>query len=631
MTPAAHGMAYRPGIDGMRAIAVLGVVLYHAGFGMPAGYTGVDVFFVISGFLITSLLEAELASTGRIDLAGFYARRARRLLPALGVVLAATVAGCFAILSPYGELSAALRSVAASSVFGANVLFQYTTGDYFGLDADRMPLLHLWSLGVEEQYYLIWPIALLLARQHSSTTRRVAFTACAAGSFAFAEWALYRGSQAAFYAMPSRWWELSLGALVAWAPRASERSGHRESILGAALLIAAMTFPTTHFPGFGALPATLGAALLVHASTTRGVVWRLLSSRPLVSIGRVSYPFYLWHFPLLALATVALPGELPAMTRMSLVIASFALAVATWRWVERPLRRMRVMKAHRVVGVTLAVSLAIAMASLAGASAAMRSPPPEDPAEAAAQDRPANLPDCHFNRLTPADTLDQASCVLGRKGSPRIAIWGDSHAFAFRPFAAALARAQGDAFTEYSRDACAPAVKYDNGESPVFATGCKAFNAVALRHAQSMDTVILASRWPRPTDRHFAERLIATVDALAPHVRRVIIIGATPDMPASVPDCLRRNIGNACDVSRDVFMERSAPIRATLSALPARHANVTYVEPVDFFCDAARCPGVRDGMALYWDDNHIASRAAAAFGDAFVDGDKLQHPTSRRR
>src|SRR6187402_1751441 len=285
-------LAYRPGIDGMRAIAVLGVMLYHAGFGPPAGFVGVDVFFVISGFLITSLLEIELAASGRISLAAFYARRARRLLPALGLVLAVTVVTSFLVLS-YDALTSALQSVAASVVFGANIFFEYTTGGYFGPDVSHLPLLHLWSLGVEEQYYLLWPVALLLARRLPLNARRVVFALCALASLGFAEWAIYQGSQAAFYAMPSRWWELSLGDLIAWAPAPSQRIGRWESWAGFLLILEAMATPTRHFPGFGAMPALLGAVLLLHASSMEGGAWRVLSSRPMVLIGRVSYPFYL--------------------------------------------------------------------------------------------------------------------------------------------------------------------------------------------------------------------------------------------------------------------------------------------------------------------------------------------------
>jgi Predicted acyltransferases len=613
-------LTYRPGIDGMRAIAVLGVVLYHASFGPPGGFVGVDVFFVISGFLITSLLEQELAGNGRIDLAAFYARRVRRLLPALGLVLLATVAGCFAILSPYSELSEALRSVGASSVFGANVYFQYTTGDYFGSNVNHLPLLHLWSLGVEEQYYLLWPIALYVSRRLSLNVRRVVFVTFAVASLGFAEWALYHGSQAAFYAMPARWWELSLGALVAWAPPAGDRAGRREGMLGLVVVILAMAFPTTHFPGVGALPATVGAALLIHASTTRGGVWRLLASGPMVLVGRVSYPFYLWHWPLLALAAVAMPGELPPPWRAGLVLAAFGLAYATWRWLEKPLHRVRLAAPRQLVTAALLACVASAVLSVQVADEVKRTPPSTDPAVLAAHDLPKNMGRCHANAFSPVELPDPGECTLGGSGTPRIVIWGDSHALAFQPFATALAKREGKLAIAYSRDACAPAIGYDNGKRPSFASQCKAFNAIALKSAVTMDTVILASRWPNPAERNFAADLTATVNALAPHVRRIFIIGDTPSLPSAVPECIFRHALQKCDLPRPAFIERSAPIRALLSSLAVRYPNVVYVEPTDFFCTKDTCPGVRDGVALYWDDNHISTTAAAAFGEFFLKG-----------
>jgi peptidoglycan/LPS O-acetylase OafA/YrhL len=610
-------LAYRPGIDGMRAIAVLGVVLYHAGFGPPAGFVGVDVFFVISGYLITSLLEAELAATGRIDLAAFYARRVRRLFPALGVVLIVTVPASVLILS-YGELTLALQSAAASLVFGANIFFEYTTGDYFGPNVNHLPLLHLWSLGVEEQYYLLWPVALLFAHRLPEGVRRAIFVVFALASFAFAEWALYRDSQSAFYAMPSRWWELSLGALVAWTPMAGHRTGRWESWAGVSIVIAAMALPTKHFPGSGALPATLGAALLLHASTVEGGAWRALSSRAMVLIGKLSYPLYLWHWPLLALAAAAFPGDIPAPTRAALLLAAILLAAGTWRWFERPAHKVPMRLPRRLVGTTLITCVALAVLVVQVADIMRSAPPIDDPGSVAERDVPGNTGRCNNLSSRPDQLPDETLCALGGTSPPQIAIWGDSHALAMQPFATAVAVRDGKTAIAYSRDACAPAVGYDNGEHSLAVARCRSFNAAVLRRVQTMDTVILASRWPAPDERDFAADLTATVDQLSPHVRRILIIGATPDLPASVPDCLRRNALKSCEVSREDFIARSTAVRAFLSSLPARHANVSYLDPIDFFCNPLTCPGVRNGMALYSDNNHVTSSAARMFGREFV-------------
>jgi peptidoglycan/LPS O-acetylase OafA/YrhL len=620
VAPKNQALTYRPGIDGMRAVAVLGVVLYHAGFGPPGGFVGVDVFFVISGFLITSLLEAELDRTGRVDIAAFYARRIRRLLPALAIVLLATTGASFAILSPYGELSDALRSVAASAVFVANIFFQYTTGDYFGPNASHLPLLHLWSLGVEEQYYLIWPVALYLARRLPLWARFAMFAVCAGCSMAFAEWAIQHGSQAAFYAMPSRWWELSLGAAVAWTPRAGTSAVRAEGLGGLLLILLAMAFPTQHFPGLGALPAVIGAALLAHASATRGGVWRILASRPMLIVGRSSYALYLWHWPLLALAAVAVPGDLPPATRVALVLTAMVLALATWRFVETPLRHVSLALPRQLVGATLLASIGVAAVSFQSATVLQASPPPRDAASLAARDVPTNIAECHASSLAPVSAPDEDTCSLGGHGTPRIMIWGDSHALAFQPFVTALAQRDHMVAIGYTRDACAPALDFDNGKGSARATLCKAFNAEAFKRAITMDTVVLASRWPRPDQRQFGEDLTDTVRRLAPHVRRIFIIGATPDLPASVPDCLHRNALDACALPRDTFLQQSAAIRGVLASFPSQFPNVVYIETTEFFCEKQTCPGVRGGMALYWDDHHISSTAASAFGNSFLRG-----------
>jgi len=619
-------LRYRPGIDGIRAIAVLGVVLYHAGIGPPGGFVGVDVFFVISGFLITSLLEIELGATGRIDIAAFYARRARRLLPALGIVLTATVAASFFILS-YGELKAALQSAAASVVFGANIFFQYTTGDYFGPDVNRLPLLHLWSLGVEEQYYLAWPVALWLSRRLPLSGRCAVFLSGAFASLSFSEWALYQGSQAAFYAMSSRWWELSLGALIAWTPCPGPRSSRWENWVGLALIGVAMSAPTHHFPGIGALPATVGAGLLLHSSASKEGAWRMLSSRPMVLIGRISYPLYLWHWPLLALGTAAWPGQLPPSTRCALILIALVLAATTWHWVERPVHRTQVVAPRRLIGAAIVASTAMAILATQLASLTPASPPPRDPGAAAEQDAPTNFRLCNNRMTTPAALPDEAVCVLGGTAPPRVAIWGDSHAMAFQPFAIAIAHRVGKTAIAYSRDACTPTVDHDSGQAALFISRCRDFGELALRRAETMDTVILSARWPGAPSAEFTASFSAMIDQLSGHVSHVIIIGPTPDLPASVPDCLRKASPHVCEVTRSAFVAKSAAIRQLLSSFPALHANVAYVEPLDFFCNQTVCPGVRDGMPLYWDDNHISWTAAVAFASQYLAHNANDSPT----
>ena len=335
------GIAYRPEIDGLRAIAVVAVVLYHAGFGFHAGLVGVDVFFVISGYLITSLLFRERETTGRINLTAFYARRVRRIVPALVVVVVATVIASAFKLSPFGEIRQTAQSGAASLLFVANIFFQAHTGGYFDPSAERMPLLHLWSLGVEEQFYLLWPLGLiaLLGSLHKATFAIVGI--CGLVSLALTEFLIYGHPQAAFYQMPARFWELALGGLIALKPAGRLVDGRMPAAVGAMIVLAATLIPIGHFPGIGALPAVFGAGLLlyaIHGSSRLGWTGAVLRSRPMVFFGLISYSLYLWHWPLLALERATHAGQLSIELRAMICAISVVLAWLSCCFIERPLR-----------------------------------------------------------------------------------------------------------------------------------------------------------------------------------------------------------------------------------------------------------------------------------------------------
>lgn len=326
-------MKYNPPIDGLRAIAVLAVVAYHAGLPVPGGFVGVDIFFVISGYLITRLLHDELQRTGRISFVDFYARRARRILPAIVAVVAATLVASIALL-PQADVAATGKAAAAAFVFAANIFFAYAPAGYFDADPQQNPLLHLWSLGVEEQFYLAWPIVLLLARKRPA----VALATIAIMSFALSEWLLWSGqAQSAFYQMPARAWELAAGGLIAFS---KFRLPRWAVWIGLATTAVALILPYDHFPGTGALPAVLGAGLLIMAfHGGRGC--RALELRPMVWTGLRSYSLYLWHWPVMTLGQ-----DLPIWAQ---VLASLALAALSYKFVETPFRRQWVFSARRSV------------------------------------------------------------------------------------------------------------------------------------------------------------------------------------------------------------------------------------------------------------------------------------------
>ena len=328
-------MRHIPAIDGLRAVAVLAVVAYHAGLPVPAGFVGVDVFFVISGYLITRLLHDEIEATGRVDYLAFYARRARRILSALLMVVMVT-AGAAVFLLPSNEAVQTVRAGTAALLFSANVFFSMAPTGYFDANPESSPLLHLWSLGVEEQFYILWPAILMLARKRLTPALIVICTA----SLALAEWWLQADSNAAFYQTPARAWELGLGALVAVRPpRVSRGMGW----VGLAIVLAACFVPTPRFPGFGAIPAVAGATLLI-AAIAQGERSPLLEARPMQAIGRVSYSLYLWHWPLLVIAGPII-GKLQAG-----VLIAMAFAVLSYRYVETPARRTTLRPRIAVLG-----------------------------------------------------------------------------------------------------------------------------------------------------------------------------------------------------------------------------------------------------------------------------------------
>jgi peptidoglycan/LPS O-acetylase OafA/YrhL len=375
------GTDFRPDVEGLRGLAVLLVVLFHAGLATPGGFIGVDVFFVISGFLISGLLLRELGTSGRVDLARFYARRVRRLLPAGAVVLVVTLVAAWFLVDPLDRAAAELDGAAAALSI-ANIRFAIAAGDYFQSVADPSPFVHFWSLGVEEQFYLVWPALLILAgrvvrgRAGAIAVLGIVFAASLTAEL------LITSSQVnvAFYSLPTRAFELATGGLVAVA---SMSFGHLPrlvtfpaGILGiGAILAAGLVFDETlAYPGLYALVPTIGTAALIIAGP-RALSGRLLSVPQLRWLGRISYSLYLWHWPILVLVPLAIGAPLSVPETLGCVAAALVVAALSWRLVEEPFRRgfgPITTRPRRTVlaGLTAVLALAVASGSLAARSTA---------------------------------------------------------------------------------------------------------------------------------------------------------------------------------------------------------------------------------------------------------------------
>lgn len=359
-------MQYRAEIDGLRALAVVPVMLFHADIALfSGGFVGVDVFFVISGYLITSLIAQDLAR-GRFSIVDFYQRRARRILPALSVVVLTTLPFAWMILLPRDLLDFA-QSVLATATFSSNILFWRESG-YFATQADFKPLLHTWSLAVEEQYYILFPLFMAAVWRLGLRIVALALMALFAISFAGSVWGSTVKPSAAFYLLPSRGWELLAGAFAAlWlGPRqalASRFSG-LAALAGLAMIAwAVFAFDAaTPFPGYAAVLPVAGSVLIVLFAAHETWVCRALAWRPLVGIGLISYSAYLWHQPILALVKYRTVGDLGLAAVTACLLLTGVLAWASWIWVERPFRDRTRLPGTRVLwagGAALATMSAI--------------------------------------------------------------------------------------------------------------------------------------------------------------------------------------------------------------------------------------------------------------------------------
>lgn len=436
-------LTYRPEIDGLRAIAVTSVILFHSGLvPLSGGFAGVDVFFVISGYLVTAILLKDLGS-GSHSILRFYERRVRRIVPALGVVLAATTLAAWALMIP-PQLEAYSKSLLAVVLFVSNLMFGANSG-YFSPALEEAPLLHTWSLSIEEQYYLLFPLILaqLLRRGPRSVT--VGLFTMALASLALAQWGAAAKPEFNFFFSLSRFWELLAGSIAAWiSHRRTIAANGPTALSGLAMILWAVVLHSdrTPYPSVYALMPVMGAVLVILFANPRNLTGRLLALPPLVGVGLISYSAYLWHQPLFALARVAAtdapgPGLMWGLTGLT-----FALAWASWAWVEQPFRRpqRRWLAAPRrlfyVTAGVMAGLLAVAALGLisAGNGTLWRSQHPE---QAMVLDivldarrnsgRPADDGSCRFNlsKIAAADLDRIRSCA--RLHGPADVILGDSH------------------------------------------------------------------------------------------------------------------------------------------------------------------------------------------------------------
>lgn len=614
---------YRPDIDGLRAVAVLAVLLYHADFGgFRGGFVGVDVFFVISGFLITRLLVRELQTTGRVDFAAFYGRRSRRLLPALFAVLFFTTLAAIA-LSSAAHLKAYGGSLVAATLSLANVYF-YVEIDYFSSDSALKPLLHTWSLGVEEQFYLIWPL-LLAWLGVSPRSRWILCVSLALLSVTAGQYLLSTHSSAVFYLLPFRMSELLLGAVLALLrPPTGLRQGWYEGMYLAGLLIILVAVTRFDkrmlFPGLAALIPGVGAMLCIYAGgVARSAA--VLRSRGMVGIGLISYSLYLVHWPLIALyKQTNLLAKLPRADGLALVLLSLLLAYGLYRWVERPLR-YRAMSAR--VGWGGLILLASAF-SLAGLALRGSDGWPDRPWIDSTLD-PRSVAQHREARFTPRQEVcarkSWAQCDLALPDRINGLVIGDSHAV--DAYNALLKIVPEHDLSLSEMGGCAPlrdAVGTLGASFPDVGRCAQLneqqrFNPEFLRQ---YDYLVISILMTDPRMQALTLEYLDYLQSLG--IRRVVVFGGYFELDQELPELVNRH-GYAAGALRGHLLPLTFDDQALRRGVEA--LDYLYVSKLEVFCAGGRIPEDCELFdptgTLYTYDQHHLSRP---FAERLLRGDR---------
>jgi peptidoglycan/LPS O-acetylase OafA/YrhL len=622
---ASYSANYRPDIDGLRAVAVLAVVFFHAHFpGFSGGFVGVDVFFVISGYLITGIIWRELQS-GSFSLSDFYMRRAKRIFPALFTVLMVCAAAASFLLIP-SDLEKFGRHLNSTVLFYTN--FDLLKVHYFDNPSVEKPLLHAWSLSVEEQFYVIWPVSFfLMARYLPRRLLLPAIIALAAFSLALSEYKLSSDHEREAFFLPHyRAWELLTGAVLAIAPRISWPRMLAEILAAAglaAIIYAAVFYSrATAFPGVHALLPCAGAAFIIASCQMPTRTAQLLSLRPVRFVGLISYSLYLIHWPLFSFATLYLNGPLDMPHGAAAVLVSILLAYLSWRFVETPARRAKLsykpvlMRAGAAMGALCCVG--VVFQSTHGLPSRV-----DDRLAAIDKLRDGNY-SSYCRKASIPEIPSGLACEFGdtgREGYDFI-LWGDSHADHYVPAIDTLAKSRNLRGLKLALAACPPFLNVASNSKK-----CRELNAGVVRwmHKERLRFALLAARWTvhigeMQSDMQKgaggkANGLAATLNALEKLTVPAIVLDQVPEFERNIPHCITREMMQGrnydwCLQQRvDFFRARHKPVDEYFDFLRKRH-TLAVASPLRLLCDGEICRAAVDGEILVRDDNHL-TRAGA--------------------
>ncbi|MFC6021010.1 acyltransferase family protein [Plantactinospora solaniradicis] len=658
--------SFRPDIEGMRALAVILVALYHCGTpGFDGGFVGVDVFFLISGYLITGLLIKERQTTGRINLRRFYARRVRRLLPASIVVALATFGLAKLVLSPLGLLDLR-RDALATLGYLANYWFALRNTDYLHDHAGASLYQQYWSLAVEEQFYLVWPVLLIagclvLNRLGVITAARVVIASVLAASFALSVVLTTSAQPWAFFSLPTRAWELAAGGLLAlFLGRVGSWPAPLAQALGWCGLLLILVAPPllveiATFPGWAAAVPVIGAVLVISAGTRhRGPLQTALASAPLTFIGRLSYSIYLWHWPLLVLAGGVRGGSLPWSARGAVLAGTVVVAWLTYRLVENPLRHQRWLSARP--GWSIAAGAA--STAVGAAAAVLIAMPPvlhvDRTAEPVAgsgrddwtsyvpsnltpplQSAGANFPSV-FSDGCHADFRDVVvhDCVYGRAGSDvTVVLFGDSHAAQWFPPLRAVADRHGFRLVSLTKSGCPSAsVRKTSNYLGREYHECDEWRSRALDRIvrEQPELVVIANSTNATHDgivpkEEWLAGMGKTLDRLS-FLPRLTVLADTPYADADVPSCLSARLSAAlsCTLSRATSVNADFS-RGEAELVRGRGRQVRDLN--DYLCSAQECPAIIGDTLVYIDRHHLSPQITLALSNV-IERDVLSNVTA---
>lgn len=633
-----NSMVYRPDIQGLRGIAVLAVFLFHLDLQVASGgFVGVDVFFVISGFLIIGMIASQFRQ-GCFSYADFYTRRMKRILPVFQVVCFTVLVACSHLLLPT-SLQSVSASLIASSLYASNLFFWRETTGYFGADSDELPLLHNWSLSVEEQFYIFFPfLAVLVFSRYNNRRSALILVALATGSFFLSDWMTHVWPRASFFLLPTRAWEFLLGGVLALCrqPKGS-KTGVLRSLgawVGIALIVGSIILldGNSRFPGVHALWPCLGTALLIHAGWhADGPVTRALSWPPLVGVGTISYSVYLWHWPPVALCAY-FGISLSVAQKMVVLVLVMAMSALSWRYVEQPFRQSRAKLPVTIVA--LVVVPLIVQLSVHWHFRDMQ------PFVSGLSERTSSESRCR--RLSGNPYPEE--CKLGEESAmPTFALWGDSYADALvlaLDDAASRREAAGYRFIMHSCPAATGVLRNEPvRKGPDFAKRCMEYSNRTfefLRHSEAVRTVVINNAFsqylsdrnrvlepvliPAEESSNVVREFVEMVKALRDAGKRVIVVAPYPEDKEFKVAMRRAYVTGHLDNGYIAGMDSNAALLAELEELH-RDSMIFLVRPSDLMCRENKCRYFdEDGVLYLSDGEHPSRRMAQRIVSMFPDG-----------